>query len=175
MKSNAAYITVVYKYITIFLRIWGGESLFNCHNAKNRRNFCHAKYNFLYWSCNVGVKCEQDMFFHEIHPFAVSFTITFAAYQGKRGAVFWDLHRGISSWTNGHPCDKIQAMGIKTYTVFTVGLYGPLHIERDRSVTAKKKKEKKKDFFLVQKDVTGALCKPQLISLKFPLSKDFKR
>lgn len=37
MKSNAANITVVYKYITIFfvfLRIWGGGSLFNCHNAK---------------------------------------------------------------------------------------------------------------------------------------------
>lgn len=145
MKSNAANITVVYKYITIFLFFWefGEEGVcLIVTMQKNRLNFCHAEYNFLCWSCNVGVKCEQDMFFHEIHPFAVSFTITFAAYQGKRGAVFWDLHRGISSWTDGHPCDKIQAMGIKTYTVFTVGLYGPLHIERDRSVTAKKKKEK---------------------------------
>lgn len=140
MKSNAAYITVVYKYNHVFIFIFWefgeGRVCLIVTMQKNRRNFCHAKYNFLYWSCNVGVKCEQDMFFHEIHPFAVSFTRTYAAYQGKWGAVFWDLSSRYILLDKRAPMWQNTGQGGQITYCTRLGFYGPLHIDRDQTATA---------------------------------------
>lgn len=84
----------------------------------------------------VMLAWNVNTFFGEIHSLALSFTLTYAAYQGQWGAVFWDLSSRYILLDQRAPMWQNTGHGAQNTYCMRLGFYGPLHIDRDRSASA---------------------------------------
>lgn len=142
------------------MRIWGRERISLSQCKKKNVIIC-----FIFIMQNrtrlVMLVLNVNTFFCEIHPFAVSFTRTYAAYQGKWGAVFWDLSSRYILLDKRAPMWQNTGHGGQITYCTRLGFYGPLHIDRDQTATATQTIPFLSSHSEVFKnDVTGAPCKP---------------